>query len=83
MNPAKWQPAGQAPRLIGLALAMVTLFVYLPACFHDFIYYDDPAYVVDNRFVNAGLTWAGLKWAFFGWHSANWHPLTWLSHMLD
>jgi len=71
------------PRLVALLLALLTLLVYVPVCFHDFIFYDDPAYVLDNPTVQAGLTWAGVKWAFVGWHASNWHPLTWLSHMLD
>jgi Flp pilus assembly protein TadD len=75
-------PADPA-RLIGLVLTLVTLLLYLPVFFHDFIYFDDPAYVADNPVVQAGLTWSGLKWAFVGWHASNWHPLTWLSHMLD
>jgi Flp pilus assembly protein TadD len=70
-------------RLVGLLLVLVTLLAYAPVCFHDYIFFDDPAYVADNPMVQAGLTWAGLKWAFVGWHASNWHPLTWLSHMLD
>jgi tetratricopeptide (TPR) repeat protein len=75
--------AREQARLAGLILALLTLLVYLPVCFHDFIFFDDPEYVTDNPVVQAGLTGAGLKWAFVGWHAANWHPLTWLSHMLD
>lgn len=70
-------------RLIGLMLALVTVVVYLPAGFHDFIVFDDPSYVTDNTVVQNGLTWDGLKWAFAGWHASNWHPLTWISHELD
>jgi tetratricopeptide (TPR) repeat protein len=81
MNGAEGQ--SKRPRLIALALAVVTLLLYLPAWFHDWIYFDDPAYVLDNEIVRAGLTWAGIKWAFIGWHASNWHPLTWMSHMLD
>lgn len=76
-------PERERARLIGLALALVTLLVYLPVAFHDFIFFDDPAYVSDNPVVQNGLSWAGLKWAFAGWHASNWHPVTWLSHMLD
>lgn len=68
---------------MGLVLALVTVLVYLPVCFHDFIDFDDPSYVTDNPVVQGGLTWAGFKWAFIGWHASNWHPLTWLSHELD
>src|ERR1051325_4610652 len=70
-------------RLVCLGLALVTLLAYLPVFFHDFITFDDPAYVTSNRIVQTGLTWEGVKWAFSGWHASNWHPLTWLSHMLD
>jgi tetratricopeptide (TPR) repeat protein len=71
------------PRSIGLMLALLTLLVYLPATFDQFIDFDDPDYVADNQVVQNGLTWAGVKWAFTGAHAANWHPLTWLSHMAD
>jgi Flp pilus assembly protein TadD len=71
------------PRLVALAIALITLLVYLPVCFHDWIFFDDPAYVLDNQIVRQGITRAGIKWAFIGWHASNWHPLTWLSHMLD
>jgi tetratricopeptide (TPR) repeat protein len=71
------------PRPLGLLLLLVTLVVFLPTTFNQFINYDDGIYVVDNPFVNQGLTWLGIKWAFAGAHASNWHPLTWLSHMLD
>jgi tetratricopeptide (TPR) repeat protein len=71
------------PRLIAFALALITLLVYLPVCFHDWIFFDDPAYVLDNPVVQRGISLAGIKWVFVGWHASNWHPLTWLSHMLD
>lgn len=71
------------PRLVVFALALITLLVYLPVCFHDWIFFDDPSYVLDNNVVQNGITWAGIRWAFTGWHASNWHPLTWLSHMLD
>jgi tetratricopeptide (TPR) repeat protein len=68
--------------LIYAGLALVTLVVYLPVLYHDFVEYDDQQYVTDNPRVQAGLTWHGLVWAF-GFHAGNWHPLAWLSHMLD
>lgn len=71
------------PRVIGLALALVTLLAYLPATQHGFLNYDDDAYVTANATVQDGLTVAGIKWAFTGCHVSNWHPLTWLSHMVD
>jgi protein O-mannosyl-transferase len=71
-------------------LALATAAVFWPVKGHDFINYDDYAYVTRNGPVTLGLTWEGLGWAFreglYGesayWHPL-WHPLTWLSHMLD
>jgi protein O-mannosyl-transferase len=50
---------------------------------HDFVNYDDPSYVYENRHVADGLSVQGIVWAFTQRHTYNWHPLTWLSHMLD
>lgn len=71
------------PRIIGLLLALITLVVYLPAGRHDFIVFDDPDYVTENRTVQQGITTHGIAWAFTSFHASNWHPVTWLSHMLD
>ena len=71
------------PRFVGLALALLTLLLYLPIYRHGFVLYDDPDYLTENRMVQGGLTWNGLKWAFASLHASNWHPITWLSHMLD
>jgi tetratricopeptide (TPR) repeat protein len=76
------KPEFQNRWLVGTGLALVTLVLYLPACQHGFVEYDDQQYVTDNPRVQAGLTWNGLVWAF-GFHAGNWHPLAWLSHMLD
>ncbi len=48
---------------------------------HDFVNFDDDAYVYGNAQVQSGLTWEGLKWAFLNPVCANWHPVTVLSHM--
>ncbi len=68
---------------IGLALIAGNLLVFGPIRNHDFVAYDDPAYVTENPQVLAGLTWRGLAWACTSGYAANWHPLTWISHMLD
>jgi Flp pilus assembly protein TadD len=62
---------------------LLTLGVYNPAAYNDFVSFDDPGYVTGNRHVRAGLTWDTVKWAFRSTEQANWHPLTWLSHALD
>ncbi len=71
------------PALVALALATLTLTVFLPVGGHQFVNYDDPLYVSENPQVRAGLTPAGVHWAFTSGSASNWHPLTWLSHMLD
>ena len=69
---------------ICLALAVVTLLVYLPATGNGFVTLDDHDYIVDNPHVTEGLTWSGILWALrITGHASNWHPLTWISHMAD
>lgn len=70
-------------RWLGALLAALVLGVFAPALRHDFITYDDPAYVVANPHVNTGLSWANFRWAWTSFEHSNWHPLTWLSHQLD
>jgi tetratricopeptide (TPR) repeat protein len=66
-------------------LVLVTIAIYWPVMRHNFVNYDDPAYVTDNPHVRAGLTWEGLVWAFGRVHGYQtyWHPLSWVSHMVD
>ena len=66
-----------------LVIAGLTVAVYWPSLYNDFIDYDDTDYVTVNMMVRQGLTLKGLAWAFTAFHAGNWHPLTWLSHMLD
>jgi protein O-mannosyl-transferase len=68
---------------IGLLLALVTLGLYAPVLGHEFIDFDDDAYVTANPMVREGWSWRGLDWAWTTGHATNWHPLTWLSHMTD
>jgi tetratricopeptide (TPR) repeat protein len=64
-------------------LVVITLIVFWQVRTFEFVNYDDPDYVSENRHVRAGLNAGGIKWAFTTNHADNWHPLTWLSHMLD
>jgi tetratricopeptide (TPR) repeat protein len=68
---------------LALLLALATIALYWPATHHDFINYDDGAYVTSNVHVQNGLTLENLKWAFSNPVGFNWHPVTMLSHMLD
>jgi len=69
--------------LIVLLLSILVLASYWGVQRNDFINYDDPAYVLENRHVKGGLSGEGLVWAFTASYVSNWHPLTWLSLMLD
>jgi protein O-mannosyl-transferase len=50
---------------------------------HEFVNYDDGAYVYANPRTISGFTPGNVQWAFTHVHAANWHPLTTISHMLD
>jgi tetratricopeptide (TPR) repeat protein len=50
---------------------------------HEFVNYDDGAYVYANPRIIRGFTPGNVQWAFTHVHAANWHPLTTISHMLD
>jgi hypothetical protein len=68
---------------ICVLLATITWLVFGQTLWHEFMNYDDYAYVVDNGEVTKGLTVHGIAWAFNHSVSYNWHPLTIISHMLD
>jgi protein O-mannosyl-transferase len=69
--------------LICLVLVAVTWTVFGQTLTHDFVNFDDHAYVYENPLVIRGLSTEGLIGAFTHTHARNWHPLTTLSHMLD
>lgn len=65
------------------AIVILTLAVFSPVAWHDFINYDDDVFVYANPNITSGLTLASMRWAFTTAHEVNWIPLTWMSHMLD
>jgi protein O-mannosyl-transferase len=69
----------------GICLFLVTIIwiVFGQTLHHDFINFDDDAYVYENSMVQGGLTAKGVVWAFTHVQASNWHPLTTLSHMVD
>lgn len=73
------------PVWIGLSLYGLVVAVFFSAVQNDFLYWygDDPLYVLENRYVNSGLSLENIGWAFTSTERSNWHPLTWISHMLD
>ena len=64
-------------------LVALTWSVFGQTLGHEFINYDDPAYVYENLHVRGGVTIQGMAWAFAHSHGENWHPLTSISHLLD
>lgn len=68
---------------ICVLLVAIVWIVFGQTLRHEFINYDDPQYVYENRRIANGLSLEGIGWAFTHVHSANWHPLTTISHMLD
>ena len=77
-RPLDWQLFGAV-----LLVVVVTFVVYAPVLRHGFVEWDDPAYVLENARVRAGLSASGIAWAFTTFALGNWNPLTWLSHMSD
>jgi protein O-mannosyl-transferase len=75
--------SGRQEWFAALLLAILTVTAFGRVCAHDFINYDDRAYVVRNPGVQGGLSLQGLWWALTTTSCANWHPLTWLSVQLD
>lgn len=63
-----------------LVILVATVFAQVRD--HQFLSYDDPIYITENKTVQAGLTGQGVAWAFRSF-DFNWHPITWLSHMTD
>ncbi|MFP6584591.1 MAG: tetratricopeptide repeat protein [Candidatus Hydrogenedentota bacterium] len=72
------------PELVtGFLLILATVSVYAQIYRHEFINFDDNLYVLDNPYINQGLSFESMIWAFTTPHVYNWHPLTSISHMID
>ncbi len=71
------------PLLIAAALALLTLFAFLPVLGNGFFLLDDGLYVTRNAWVRQGITLYGLARMWVANVANNWHPLTMLSHMVD
>jgi Flp pilus assembly protein TadD len=70
------------PRIIPLALALVTFLVFLPTLWNGFVAWDDYMNLVENQ-AYRGLTWPQLRWMFSTMLMGHWIPLTWLTFGLD
>jgi tetratricopeptide (TPR) repeat protein len=65
------------------AIILITLAVFSPVAWHDFINLDDDMFVYANPNMKSGLSFKSIRWAFTTPHEVNWIPLTWISHLLD
>jgi len=65
------------------AIVLVTLGVFSPVLWYDFVNLDDPVIVYSNHYIQSGLTADSIRWAFTSQYVSNWVPLTMISHMLD
>ncbi|HUI46967.1 MAG TPA: tetratricopeptide repeat protein [Nitrospirota bacterium] len=68
---------------VPVLLLVITFMTYFQITGHDFISYDDPAYITENVHVMNGLNYNSIKWAFTSVGISYWHPMTWISHMVD
>jgi hypothetical protein len=81
-TPAVPHPRPSRDSWFWIAIAVLTLCVYLVVRDFDFISYDDPLYA-QNEHVVAGPNLSGLEWALRSTEGSNWVPLTRLSYLLD
>ncbi|MBN1672548.1 MAG: tetratricopeptide repeat protein [Kiritimatiellae bacterium] len=64
-------------------LVVLTLAVFGQVVTHEFVNFDDPNYISENRYVHEGLTLRNILWAFTAPDAEDWQPLVWMSHMAD
>ena len=69
--------------LLSAGLFFAAAARYWPALNHEFLFYDDAAYVCQNPLVYQGISGATAVAALTSTEHANWHPLTWWSLQLD
>jgi len=83
------QQSGMAagrPRIIFLVcslLAILVTVVFLQVTSFEFVNFDDPIYITENKHIQQGVTLETMRWAFTTHLHGHFHPLTWLSHAAD
>ncbi len=68
--------------IISLALLILTFATFYRVLNCEFLSYDDPDYVVNNRYVH-GLSARNVSWAFKAVAEGTWQPMVWLSYMFE
>src|SRR5215510_14233047 len=79
------RPAPTTARVLGCAavIAALAVAIYAPVRHHEYLDYDDMAYLVWNPEIEPGSLGAAIATAFGSSLGACWVPLTVLSHQLD
>jgi protein O-mannosyl-transferase len=72
----------QAYWAVALVPALLTFLFYLPLLHHDFVYWDDPAFIIQNPNIRS-LNPQFFHWMWTTLDTGNWMPLSWLSLALD
>ncbi len=75
----------RAELLVSLFLVLSTVAVFGQVVHYDFVNFDDPLYIEENRFVRMGVSWESILWAFDeGVRTTGyWAPLTLLTFLVD
>lgn len=68
--------------IVPLVLGLITVLVFLPVLWNDFVAWDDPTNLIDNLEYR-GFGWKQLHWMLTTVHMGHYVPLTWLSFDLD
>jgi len=78
------EPRRAAPQrwLVPLAVAAITVAVFLPVLGADFVAYDDPENFLQNLHYR-GLGWVQLRWMWTTTHLGHYVPLSWMTLGLD
>ena len=78
------EPRRAAPPswLVPLAIAAITVVVFLPVLGADFVAYDDPENFLQNQHYR-GLGWSELQWMWTTTHLGHYVPLSWMTLGLD
>ncbi len=64
-------------------LATLVAAVFWQVTNFDFVNFDDPIYVTENKHIKQGLNLETVRWAFTTHLHGHFHPLTWLNHATD
>ena len=77
------QPSRTIVLISYAVILLVTVLLYLKAANFDFINLDDDVLLLDNPYVNSGVTIDNLIWAVTSTDKFQYVPVTWFSHMID